>query len=204
MRRAGFTLIELLAVLVILSILIVFLVTRLGKAGDVAKERLCRARLALISAAIDEYEHELGHYPPSRFQEAWGQPPNAINLGAEALVLALWSPDWGGVTLSEDELVNTDEDRAKHPLAKFATPDLLELGDPWKNPIAYLERADYARQDVYATIDPQTGESLESTVTARVNQVTGRPFEPTKYQLISAGPDGEFGTDDDICNFKTR
>ena len=92
----GFSLIELLTVIVILSILITFLVSRFAGAGDVMKEKLCRSRIHDIGAAIGEYESEFGAYPPSRFQEAWGPPPNATNLGAEALVVALWSPDWGG------------------------------------------------------------------------------------------------------------
>jgi len=200
----GFSLIELLAVIVILSILIAFLIPRLGKGGELVKERACRAQLALLAGAIGEYESEFGSYPPSRFKKDWGPPPNTVNLGAEALVIALWSPDWGGVSLPEGDLVNTDGDRTKKSLTSMPTADLLEICDPWRNPVAYLSRSDYKREDVYAVEDPDTGEPFESRVKAIVNATTGRPYEPHKYQLISAGADGTFGTEDDITNFSTR
>jgi prepilin-type N-terminal cleavage/methylation domain-containing protein len=200
-RAAGFSLIELLAVLVILSILIVFLVTRLGTVGDVAKEKVCESRLREIAAAISQYEHEFGSFPPSRFHEDWGPPPNDINLGAEALVLALWSPEWGGPGISEDLLINTDGDSTKKPLSVLPTPDLKELRDPWDNPIAYIERSDYGRQLKYSVSSPETGEVFDSTVRAALNPASGREHNPTSFQLISAGLDGQFGTEDDIGNF---
>ncbi|HNR58873.1 MAG TPA: hypothetical protein PKJ51_10485, partial [Methanothrix sp.] len=52
------------------------------------------------------------------------------------------------------------------------------------------ERADYAREDRYATIDPDTGEPVESVAKALVNPTTGRAYEPNRFQLVSAGPDG--------------
>lgn len=202
--RAGFSLIELLAVIVILSILITFLVTQLGKGGEVIEERACRAQLEMIAATIGEYESEFGSYPPSRFHADWGPPPNTTNLGAEALVIALWSPEWGGSNLPEDDLFNTDGDRSKKALTSMPTSDLLELCDPWQNPIAYLSRSDYKREDVYTVADPETGELMESRVKAVLNPTTGRAYEPHRFQLISAGVDGQFGTEDDITNFRTR
>ena len=201
-RRAGFSLIELLAVLVILSILITFLVSRLGGAGDVVRSRMCQATIQILGGAIGEYESEFGRYPPSRFDPEWGAPPNKTNYGAEALIVALYSPDWGGVSLSEEDLVNTDQDRSRKALTSLPSTELLELSDPWENPIAYLSRSDYERSDVYIVGDPETGELHESTVRAVVNPTTGRAYKPHSFQLISAGVDGEFGTEDDITNFK--
>jgi prepilin-type N-terminal cleavage/methylation domain-containing protein len=200
----GFSLIELLAVIVILSILITFLMTQLGKGGELVKERACRAQIAMLAGAIGEYESEFGSYPASRFKKEWGAPPNNVNLGAEVLVLSLWGSDWDGSGLPEDNLVNTDGDRSKKSLSSMPTPDLLEIGDPWLNPIAYLTRSDYKREDVYTVEDPETGEPFESRVKAIINKTTGRPYEPHKFQLISAGADGTFGTEDDIANFDTR
>lgn len=199
--RAGFSLIELLAVIVILGILIAFLVPRLGGAADVARIRKCESDLNILAAAIGEYETEFGRYPRSAFDPAWGPPPNATNIGIECLVIALWSPDWDGTNLPEDALANTDGDRLKKSLTTMPTPELLEIIDPWENPIAYFERADYTREDRYATIDPDTGDALESIAKALVNPTTGRAYEPSSFQLISAGPDGAFGTDDDVTNF---
>jgi prepilin-type N-terminal cleavage/methylation domain-containing protein len=200
--NAGFTLIELLAVLVIIGVLIAVLVPRLGKAGEIAEEKLTRSFLLQIEASIGEYEVQFGDYPASRFLEEWGPPPNPVNLGAEALVLGLWSPKWGGTTLPPDRLVNLDEDSSKKALATFPKLFLFELRDQWQNPIAYFHRRDYGRRDAYVTEDPRTGEPIESTVIAQRDDATGLYRNANRYQLISAGIDGEFGTDDDIGNWE--
>jgi len=200
-RRSGFTLIELLAVLVILGILIAVLVPRLVGATDAARARLQRAEFVKLDGALGEYEHQFGDYPPSSFLEEWGPPPNDTNTGCEALVLSLWSPKWAGSTIPADHLVNTDDDRTKKPLASFPKPDLLELADSWGNPIAYFHRRDYGKKEKYLTKNNLTGEHSEATVIARKDPVTGLYYNANRYQLISAGLDGEFGTEDDIGNW---
>jgi prepilin-type N-terminal cleavage/methylation domain-containing protein len=198
---SGFTLIELLAVLVILGILIAVLVPRLVGATAAAKAKLQRSKFVELDAALAEYETKFGDYPPSSFLEEWGPPPNDTNTGGEALVLSLWSPKWGGTTISPDHLVNSDEDNTKKPLATFPKPDLFELADIWGNPIAYFHRRDYGKKDKYLTKNNINGEEAEATVVARKDPQTGLYYNANRYQLISAGLDGEFGTQDDIGNW---
>jgi type II secretory pathway pseudopilin PulG len=193
-----------MAVIVILGILIAVLVPRLGKAKEVMKEKNTRAEMAQIDAALSEYENHFGDYPPSTFLEKWGTPPNTTNLGAETLVLSLWSTEWGGTSLTEDKLVNTDNDETKKLFAKFGKPALFELGDEWGNPIAYFHHRDYGRQDKYVTKDTETGDEDDASVKAEMNPVTKNYYNPKKYQLISAGMDGHFGTEDDIGNWSPK
>jgi prepilin-type N-terminal cleavage/methylation domain-containing protein len=200
--RAGFTLIEMLAVLIILGILMAILIPRLGKAGEVAEEKITKLYLQNLNAAIGEYEQQFGDYPTSRFLDEWGPPPNPTNLGAETLVLCLWSPKWPGTTLAQDRVVNLDEDSTKKALASFPKPALFELRDEWGNPIAYFHRRDYGRRDAYVTDNPTTGEKIDSTVTAQKDDATGLYRNPNRFQLISAGLDGEFGTADDLGNWE--
>ncbi len=202
-RRAGFTLIEILAVLVILAILVSILVTSLGGAEDATLEGLTEGYLMQLSTALDEYEHEFGDYPLSTLGDEAGLKVNGTNMGAEALVVAPWSDGWeGGGGLSEDDLGNTDGDQSVKQVTDFGNKQLFELLDHWGNPIAYFHNADYGSTQIYQTYDPISGEAVESTVKARKNAMTGRYQQPQRFQLISAGIDGEFGTADDIGNFK--
>ena len=195
--RRGFTLIELLAVIVILGLLIVFLMPMIRGALESSKEQQARIVLQGISAAISEYENDKGDYPASSWKEEWGPAPNATNVGIEALVIQLFGSKWES-RLPEDKLKNTDNDESKKALARFAKPTLFELVDEWGNPVAYSHRRDYAAAQVYVMANPPG----ESTFKARMNPQTGQFWNPKTFQLVSAGPDGEFGTDDDIPAWK--
>ena len=200
--RAGFTLIEILAVVLIVGILATILVTQLGGAQEAAKVESTRRWLAEVSGVIDHYSNEYGDYPRSTFAAADGEAANETNAGVEALVVALFSRGWeaGGLLPSvEDRLGNTDHDQSSSTLTDFGNRNLLELLDEWENPVAYLHRQDYEITNrPYVTYSPETGEELVSFPRARRNETTGRFYRSQSYQLISAGPDGEFGTDDDI------
>lgn len=198
----GFTLIELLAVIVIIGILMIVLLPQLSGMKEHAHERATGVWIASIASAISEYENKVGDYPPSQFQEKWGSAPNLTNLGAETLYVSLWSSDWGGTNLQEDKFSNTDNDELKKSVTRFPANTLFELKDDWNNPIAYFHHRDYGRTDSYAVTDPATDEPAEAQVKARLNPLTKTYFESTKFQLISAGLDGKFGTDDDITNFR--
>lgn len=200
-RAAGFTLLEMLAVIVILGILMIVLLPRLLGTSKTAKEQLERAHLVQLGAAIDEYEHKFGDYPPSTWVEAWGTMPNATNVGAECLVQSLWSNQWGGTSLGEDGFVNLDEDETKKPVSRLPSGKLFELEDQWENPIAYTHRRDYGKPQAYVTRDNETGELVDANVTAAINPTTKGPRNANKYQLVSAGADGRFGTDDDLGNW---
>lgn len=199
--RGGFTLIELLGVIVIIGILVAFLLPMLSRSQESAKILSTQGFLQELSTAVSEYENEKGDYPSSSWKEEWGTPPNTTNIGAEALVIALFGSKWQS-RLSEDQLCNTDGDESKKALARFSKPTLFEFRDQWGNPIAYLHRRDYGSAQVYAMVDSSGGPVGESSFKARMNPATGQPWNPKSFQLVSAGPDGEFGTKDDIPAWK--
>ncbi len=203
---AGFTLIEILAVLLIVGILATILITQLAGAEDAARVNNTRRRLAEVSVAIDAYTNEHGNAPASSFTAEQGVPNDGENVGVEALVVALWSKGFEAAELGDlaDLLVNTDGDSSPTRLTDFETRALLEIPDDWGNPIAYFQRRDYgAKPRTYVTLDPATGEELRSEPVAWKNPTTGRFYRVNTYQLVSAGPDGLFGTEDDIPNFDT-
>jgi len=205
-RNAGFTLIEMMAVILILTILVAFLVVRLAGADDTVRQQNTRAFIAQIEASIEEYSQERGDFPPSTFPKDLDPRPSRTNMGAEMLVISLFPADgsWRGLALPEDRLVNTDGDDTKRSLTKFPNSTVFEIADDWGNPIVYLHRRDYETGADYVTLDGTTGESLEARVVGATNSVTGAPYNDARFQLVSAGPDGQFGTEDDIGNFKPR
>lgn len=205
--RAGFTLIELLAVILILGILTTLLVTQLAGSEEAARAQNTSRRLAVLSAAIDAYANEYGDAPRSTFRQEQGVANEGDNVGAEALFVALFSNGFeaGGASELADDLVNTDADASARRLSDLESRELFEVPDDWGNPIAYFHRQDYgAGGQSYVTFDPTTGDRLQSEAKALKNPATGRYYRHTSYQLISAGPDGLFGTEDDITPFERK
>jgi prepilin-type N-terminal cleavage/methylation domain-containing protein len=199
--RGGFSLIELLAVLIIISVLAYFIVANVTGAREVVEAGLTRTRITQIEAMLSSWSDEQGDFPLSSFTKAQGIAPNATNLGAECLYLALCGENSDGVGVLDDTLSNTDGDRLQRRLEGFEALELFEVTDDWGNPLAYQHHRDYGRKDVHVTLDPTTGEELESVVDARRNQDTRRYHQAHGFQLVSAGVDGRFGTEDDITNF---
>jgi hypothetical protein len=162
-----------------------------------------RAWLIQVSGLVDEYEREAGKFPPSTFPADMESKPSKLNMGIEMMVITLWSHDakWQAAEVPEERLGNTDGDRTKSSLTTFSSADAFELIDEWENPIAYIHRRDYGKEITYLTYDEEMNPG-EIAVKARVSSKTGDPYRKRSFQLISAGPDGVFQTDDDIGNFK--
>jgi prepilin-type N-terminal cleavage/methylation domain-containing protein len=204
--RAGFTLVELLAVILILSILVWALTKGLRDAMGVTKQKSTEQLLAKLGAAAEHYQRELGKYPPSSFEPGQEVANDGRNVGIEAFVVAMFSKKFEAGGLLEDvrdALVNTDADSSPRQLTDFATRELLEVPDAWGNPVAYIERADYAATNRrYLTLDAETSEEIESAPAAFKNARTGQFYAAQTFQFISAGEDGRFGTEDDLTTFK--
>ncbi len=204
-RTRGFTMVELLAVLLILTILVAVLVTNLRDAEGAAKVQVAKQLLSTVGGTVTSYQNDNGAAPPSSFQPGQEVPNDGLNVGIEVLVVALWSKKYeaGGLLADvRDRLVNTDGDRSTKQLTDFDNRDLLEIADPWGNPVAYIERADYGITNRrYKTIEVESGQEIESAPLAFKNPSTGQYYSAQGFQLISAGPDGRFGTEDDVTSF---
>ena len=199
-RRLGFTLIEMLAVIVILTILFAFLITTVLGAGDSVDVQNTRQFLAQVEALLSDYEIDNGDYPPSTFGSDI-DIGNKVNMGAEQLILSLYAPDRESFDLPDERLGNSDGDSTKQSASSFTSPQLFELVDSWDNPIAYFHRRDYGSIQTYLTAETETGELFEVQLQAKKDPKTQDYFNRRRFQLISAGSDGIFGSDDDIGNF---
>lgn len=203
-RTSGFTLIELLAVVVIIGILAFFLVPKLTEVAGAVDVKVTKITAQKIGAALSELSDDTGDWAPSSLPSDLGAPPNGENLGAEALCVALMAEGKPGFGVLEEHLGNTDEDSFGKRPPGFERNTAFELCDQWGNPYAYFHWRDYGREDPYVTLVPATGERLVSTVRAWKDESTGRYHQPRGFQLISAGTDGEFGTEDDVPGFAVK
>lgn len=193
-----FTLIELLIVITVIVILIGISIPALSSVRRSSQTKATKAFLDRLKLAIESYSNDFGDYPPSDFRRANLRRSNGSNDGAEVLARCLTTSQKGGpyMDFSETELGNVDADRLASDMnpqrSSFQTSELLEIVDVWGNPISYLHNRDYAKGE---TIDVP-GQS--KTVTAHRNEKTKQYSGLTSFQLLSAGVDGEVGTDDDV------
>ena len=211
-RDGGFTLIEILVVLSIIALLLVFFsptLMRLAKSGESGK---AKAQVQTIKALVATYASNprYGDYPPTdardtRLKIASGVElrPNDVNLGIESLVLHFSHLDYGAQSPFTEEklLVNYDGDEASTNVTRFAKPDLFEYSDPWGKPYIYFRLRDFDPKA--PTRQNYEGEDGAFEAWPIVSEKTGTfAGDSDGFQILSCGPDGEFGTDDDIKSFE--
>ncbi len=203
LAERAFTLVELLAVLAILGILMSIGFVAMRGATRRAKEAETRARMGELATLITAYQNKVGDYPPTSLDslELKIKAPNQQNAGIEACVAALHHKPYAELAnLSDKCLGNTDDDEAAGWSARSGSSRLLEVLDGWDNPIAYFDYKSYGKKGEYRMNEESGGET--QNVESRLSEVTGVHANSDSYQLISAGADQKFGTEDDITNFK--
>lgn len=77
------------------------------------------------------------------------------------------------------------------------------IGDAAQMPADMLQFRDMGNKYFYGMIwNPETG--LGNNLYQKSISSTARPYKPDSFLLISAGPDGEYGTADDVANFDVK
>ncbi|HYC76155.1 MAG TPA: prepilin-type N-terminal cleavage/methylation domain-containing protein [Planctomycetota bacterium] len=205
--RGGFTLVELLVVMAILATLVGLGVATIPAMMRRADKTAVEGFLSMLDAQIENYRNsEQGAYPPSTLAEfpGVGLLSNFENSGIEALVACLASRAYRpSFDLLERQkkmrLENYDGDRTAVQLTDFGDKDLFEIVDPWGTPLVYIHSSDYGRAEEICRV---TGEAGVLKAKPWMNPQLKRAYMPDRYQLISAGPDREFNTEDDVTNFE--
>jgi type II secretory pathway pseudopilin PulG len=193
-------LVELLVVIAIIGLLVSIVSFAVVKQREAGRITECKARITQIGLLLATYRDRMGDYPSSRLVHAGVKDHNRVNEGIEALVVALKAPDYSGRRPEESWLGNTDDDKDERLKLADRSKALLELVDPWDDPIIYIASGDYDEDFVYRFGKDTATEDV--TVRAAINPLTGAPNEFDGYQLRSAGPDGVLDTDDDIANYE--
>lgn len=198
-RRSAFTLLELMVVLIIIGILGASFLVIGGNVFGESKKTQAKARLQTVGALVESYRNLEGEYPDDRLPANLNA--NALNSHAEALVVALFDAEYRGERPSENWLINTDEDESSRNPTGLASRELFEISDPWGNPIVYLDSLHYSDRVTRIAVAGMDEFFEEQEVKPGRNERTGSFWEPNSFQLLCAGPDGLFGTEDDITSY---
>jgi len=203
---SGFTLIEILVVLAIVAALIGVVTPLLFKTQEQGERATTAAIIQKIKTALHQRQNDpkFGDVPSTDLVEAGFNPINGTNTGIEVLVAVLGAEDSALNTIDDEEkLINTDGDRDPKMTTYQNSRDFWEYADAWGNPLIYFRLRDFS-DNPNATMQYRTGEGNLIDVSPIQSKKTGSFAGATDgYQIISIGPDCEFGTDDDVVSWKS-
>ena len=230
-RRGGFTLVELLAVIMIIALLAGLLTPAVMRARNSARNAAIKAEIDMLHMAIMNYKNEYGSFPPAVGNPVAGSPsakhlqrlfPRCTTVLNELGSLSL-TPDialnvWlrgftGDPTLpitgagGRKKLFDFDEVR----VSGYQYAPAGKKGSPY----VYIDAASYSLvpYDTSALTNPgaqripimppptKTALDFGTTVPVPTSPTPQPFFNADTFQILCAGQDEEFGTDDDLSNF---
>jgi prepilin-type N-terminal cleavage/methylation domain-containing protein len=199
-NAAGFSLIEVLVVITLIGLLMSFAAVSLGRYRETGRITDCRARIVALSLLAESYADRTGDYPPSRLAHVGVQDANDVNEGIEAFSVALRDRRYAGGRPDEQWLANGDDDHSSDLGSADGSDALLELVDPWDNPLLYFVHGDYGATAVYRLDDGMGARDVD--VRPAMNPLTNSFHRFDSFQLRSTGPDGLLDTEDDLANYE--
>jgi len=209
-RRAspgGFTLIEILIVLSVLAALIVVMSPVLFGTKSQGERAATLAVIQSLKGALQTRlsDAKIGDLPPTSLSQAGFESTNDLNEGIEVLVATLGAEDVASNPFAdEDKLVNLDGDKDPRRTTYQKSHELFEYADAWGNPLIYFRLRDFDdNPDAKVRYQTVAGAVIE---VAPVRSEKSGTFAGVAdgYQIISLGPDEEFGTDDDVQSWTSR
>jgi len=198
----GFTLIELLVVIGLLGMLAVVLLPSITGARERGNIVETRGRMLHLAQAVEGYQRlkNRGYYPPDNFQNPADPDAKAkgsegeTNAGIESALIFLHQRAEGLAVFDDKEewLANTDADSNSDEIPLLHTKAKKEILDAWGTPLVYFTNRSYGKVQ---KVKLESGETLDAA--AWKNPSSDGYLGPRTFQIISAGPDRKFNTEDD-------
>lgn len=204
MRRGGFTLVEVLVTIAIITLLMGLVLPALMKSSGKAREVETKTLINMIKAALQEYEHDYGDYPPTSLRDQ-GSSSNGVNDGIESLVVHLSNKSKGSpyLELEDKNYENLDNDNipSSYPLDWFfGNRQAREIVDSWGNPLVYFHHRDYSAPKSHMRTYRLANRKNTSGFKPGKSKRTAAFHGWSSFQIWSVGPNGknENGDGDDI------
>ena len=215
-QRGGFTLVELLVVITIIGVLAALIVPSVFQARVSAKNAAIKAEIDMLHMAIMNYKNEYGSFPPCSSPIGSGSPaalhirrlfPRAstanttpTNATTPANAITLWLAGYSKdptdpLVDPKVKLFDFDQNRVSN-----TAPTIGQFHPREKqgSPYIYIDSANYRYDD---DNDSDTPEVLQPFVIGGNTYKADPDANPNTFQILCAGLDEEWGTDDDLSNF---
>jgi len=217
-RRSGFTLVELLAVIMIIALLAALVTPAVMRARNSARNAAIKAEIDMLHTAIMNYKNEYGSFPPAVSVAGLNSPagkhvqrlfprssPNPDARTPDNSIVR-WLK--GYTTVPTDPYGSTSG-APRQKLFDFdvtrVTPDDQYYPAGKKgSPYVYIDSASYLSSGSVMTWSLPGGTYSALRVpnaSGLMNDPAQAAFNPDTFQILCAGQDEEFGTDDDLSNF---
>jgi type II secretory pathway pseudopilin PulG len=223
--------VELLVVIGIIALLAAIVTPAVMRAQATARNAAIKAEIDMLHMAIMNYKNEYGSFPPCadttsyasggpaskhlarlfpRCANPTGTGGNAQFAGAVALTPATALIAWLNGYSTDPSLPLTGGSRAKlydYDKSRLDTNQLVYFpsGKPG-SPYIYVNASEYGNtwpNSAYTYTAGAAGQSytIASNQYGAAKRTATEYFNPDTFQILCAGRDETFGTDDDLSNF---